>query len=314
MRFLSLASLLAVVGYVTAHGSDEHRPTTTEELIARNREIEARELATRKCAPQIAEFEAQRMVKRDRLMKRQTWTPTSTAPPPHYTSIQNSTCTLHPETVEGPYYIRNEYIRTDLRENEPGVSLVLDIGLINSRTCQPMTNAFIELWACNSTGIYGGYPTGQPTHIKQHTFLRGGYFTNSAGIAEITTIYPGYYQGRTAHIHTMVHSNWKANANGTLLSSGGSVNHIGQFFFDETWNDRVYATSPYTLNRQPRTRNNQDFILTMAGRSAFTNLQYLRGNDLSGGLLGYITVVVDGNANYRIQNQNSLRSFEEPEN
>lgn len=91
---------------------------------------------------------------------------------------------------------------------------MLDIGLINSRTCQPMTNAFIELWACNSTGIYGGYPTGQPTHIKQHTFLRGGYFTNSAGIAEITTIYPGYYQGRTAHIHTMVHSNWKANANG----------------------------------------------------------------------------------------------------
>lgn len=67
------------------------------------------------------------------------------------------------------------------------------------------------------------------------------------------------------------------------------MNHIGQFFFDETWNDRVYATSPYTLNRQPRTRNNQDFILTMAGRSAFTNLQYLRGNDLSGGLLGYIS-------------------------
>ena len=70
-------------------------------------------------------------------MKRQT--PTSTAPTPHYTSIQNvsvpnflchiteklrrtfcleSTCVLHPETIEGPYYIRNEYIRTDLRESQ----------------------------------------------------------------------------------------------------------------------------------------------------------------------------------------------------
>lgn len=103
---LSLASLLSVVGYVCAHGADEHMPTTTEELIARNvsaiilislisnhslyiqRDVAARDLAARKCSTEIAEFEAQRIAKRDRLMKRQ-WTPTSTAPTPHYTSIQN---------------------------------------------------------------------------------------------------------------------------------------------------------------------------------------------------------------------------------
>ncbi|KAJ2935391.1 hypothetical protein H1R20_g1702, partial [Candolleomyces eurysporus] len=303
MRLFLLASILAVASYVCAHGADE-RPATTEELITRNRGIEARNLAARKCASAIAEFEAQRMAKRDRLMKRQT--PTTTAPAPHYTSIQNSTCVLHPETIEGPYYIRNEYIRTDLRERQTGVSLVLDVGVINSRTCQPFRNAFVELWASNATGLYGGYPTGQPTHIKTDTFLRGGYFTNDAGIVEITTIYPGYYQGRTAHIHAMVHSNWKSGANGTLLSGQGNVNHIGQFFFDETWNDRVYATSPYNLNRQPRTLNTQDWILWGAGSGAYINLQYLSGSSLTGGLLGYITVVVDGNANYRIQNANSL--------
>lgn len=314
MRFLSLASFLAVAGYVCAHGADEYRPSTTEELIAHNRDIEARNLEARKCSAEIAEFEAQRMQKRDRLMKRQ-WTPTSTAPIPHYTSIQNSTCVLHPETVEGPYYIRNERIRTDLRETQPGVSLVLDIGLINSRTCKPYPNAFIELWAANATGFYGGYPTGQPTHVKTESFLRGGYFTDANGIVELTTIYPGYYTGRTAHIHAMVHNNWKAQNNGTLLSSGGSVNHIGQFFFDESWNDRVYATSPYTLSRQQRTKNAQDFILMQAGKGAFVNLQYLAGNNqLSGGLLGYITVVVDGNAAYRIQNSNSLRRRSEDAN
>lgn len=305
MRFLSLASLLAVVSYVCAHGVEEHRPTTTEELIRHNREIESRHVAARKCAAEIAEFESQRMMKRDRLVKRQ-WTPTTTAPKPHYTSIQNSTCVLHPETIEGPYYIRNELIRNDLREKQGGVTLVLDVGLINSRTCQPMSNAFVEIWAANATGLYGGYPTGQPTHIKTDTFLRGGYFTDSAGMVELTTIYPGYYQGRTGHIHVMVHNNWKANANGTLVSGGGSVNHIGQFFFEESWNDRVFATSPYNTTRQPRTLNSQDFIAIQAGRSAYTNLQYLSGSSVAGGLLGYITVVVDGNANYRIQNANSL--------
>ncbi|KAJ3526920.1 hypothetical protein NMY22_g9976 [Coprinellus aureogranulatus] len=170
-----------------------------------------------------------------------------------------------------------------------------------------MSNAFVELWAANATGLYGGYPTGQPTHVKTDTFLRGGYFTNPQGIVEITTIYPGYYAGRTGHIHVMVHNNWQAQTNGTLLSSAGSVNHIGQFFFDEVWNDRVFARAPYNTTRQPRTLNSQDFILIMAGRSSFVNLQYLSGSSLDGGLLGYITVVVDGNANYRIQNANSLR-------
>ncbi|KAJ3530739.1 hypothetical protein NMY22_g8442 [Coprinellus aureogranulatus] len=292
MRLLSLASLLAVVGYVCAHGTDEHLPTTTEELIARNGD-RSPHVAARKCSAEIAAHEAQRMAKRERMMKRQ-WTPTSTAPTPHYTAIQNSTCVLHPETIEGPYYGN-------------GVPLVLDIGLINSRTCQPMSNAFVELWAANATGLYGGYPTGQPTHVKTDTFLRGGYFTNPQGIVEITTIYPGYYAGRTGHIHVMVHNNWQAQTNGTLLSSAGSVNHIGQFFFDEVWNDRVFARAPYNTTRQPRTLNSQDFILIMAGRSSFVNLQYLSGSSLDGGLLGYITVVVDGNANYRIQNANSLR-------
>jgi len=68
----------------------------------------------------------------------------------------------------------------------------------------------------NSTGAYGGYvgPQGSPSTISVDTFLRGGYFTNAEGIVEITTIYPGYYTGRTAHIHTMVHKNAEKNSNG----------------------------------------------------------------------------------------------------
>ncbi|TFK20236.1 aromatic compound dioxygenase [Coprinopsis marcescibilis] len=309
MRIFALAPLLALATFVFAHPETEDHPATAEELIARNTDIEARNVAARKCAPQVAEFEAQRLQKRAKLMKRQQ-TGTFTAPIPRTTSITNNSCVLHPETIEGPYYIRNEFIRSDVRETQPGVALVLDVGVIDSRTCRPYPNAFVEIWAANATGAYGGYvgPQGTPTRIKDDTWLRGGLFTNAQGIVELTTIYPGYYTGRTTHIHAMVHGgNWQSRANGTFVSGSGTVNHIGQFFFDEAWNDRVFATHPYTTNRVPRTYNNRDFIMQQAGPGAVAKLSYLNGNSVTEGVFGYITVVVNGGSNYRIQNNNALR-------
>lgn len=106
---------------------------------------------------------------------------------------------------------------------------------------------------------------GAPDAVHKESFLRGGYFTNDDGVVEITTLYPGFYQGRTTHIHAMVHTNWAARDNGTLVSDAGSVNHIGQFFFEESWNDKVFAEEPYKSNTQIRTLNSQDGILQGAG-------------------------------------------------
>ena len=50
--------------------------------------------------------------------------------------------------------------------------------------------------------------------VRNETFLRGGHATESGGVVELTTIYPGYYSGRTPHIHTMVHMNYSTSANG----------------------------------------------------------------------------------------------------
>ena len=60
-----------------------------------------------------------------------------------------------------------------------------------------------------------GGPGGASSPLERNeTFGRGGWPTNSNGIVELTTIYPGYYAGRTAHIHTMVHLNWEKSENG----------------------------------------------------------------------------------------------------
>jgi protocatechuate 3,4-dioxygenase beta subunit len=197
-----------------------------------------------------------------------------------------------------------------------GVPLILDIGVVNVETCRPLSNAFVELWMANATGAYAGYPTtlggggpggpggpppsgshsagprptggpggggpGGPSQplVRNETFLRGGLATNVFGVVELKMIYTGFYQGRTPHIHTMVHTNYKKAANGyvcvpnalrvstsdhygtdrTLISHAGAVAHIGQFFFDESWNDKVFALPPYTYDTNNRTLNSQDSI------------------------------------------------------
>ena len=64
----------------------------------------------------------------------------------------------------------------------------------------------------NATGWYGGYSTNN--FDDSETFLRGGWYTDSNGIVEVTTVYPGYYDGRTPHVHIMVHKDWTESTNG----------------------------------------------------------------------------------------------------
>ncbi|GLB40899.1 putative aromatic compound dioxygenase [Lyophyllum shimeji] len=229
---------------------EEHNHVSAADLALREMEATALSLQARKRPSAIAAFEAERIMKRDTLMKRQTTT--STAAPPHYTSIQNSTCITAPEVTEGPHYINNEYVRTDLTETQNGVKLVLDVGVINTTTCKPLPNVFVELWAANATGVYGGYHAG------------GATLTPQGNVPAWRLLYQ-CKRNRRNHHHLIF---W-------VLPS---VVHIGQFFFAETWNDKVFATSPYNTNKQTRTLNSQDSILTQGnsgGNNAFVNLQQL---------------------------------------
>ncbi|KAJ3806903.1 Intradiol ring-cleavage dioxygenase [Lentinula lateritia] len=234
--------------------------------------------------------------------------------------FENSTCVLAPEAVEGPYYINNEMIRTNLTEDQLGIPMTLDIAVIDVTTCEPMENVLVEIWAANATGVYSGYsamieggPPGPPAQplSRNETFLRGGAPTSADGLVELVTIYPGFYAGRTAHIHTMIHMNWERSENGTFVSTSGNLLHVGQFFFEEKWNDEVYATSPYTVNTNKRTYNDQDGQMNDSedadGNSAIVDISFA-GEDLTEGLVGFITVGVDPHASYHITNKNYLNS------
>ena len=64
---------------------------------------------------------------------------------------------MAPEVVEGPYYLRDDYVRQDIREDQPGTPLYLDIGVLDITTCTPLNDVFVELWSANAQGEYSGF-------------------------------------------------------------------------------------------------------------------------------------------------------------
>jgi protocatechuate 3,4-dioxygenase beta subunit len=152
-----------------------------------------------------------------------------------------SNCTLTPEITEGPFYFDADKVRSDIRDGREGTTLRLALRVRDS-SCQPIPDALVDIWHCDAGGAYS--QEGAP-------FLRGVQVTNRDGIAEFTTIYPGWYQGRAVHIHAKVHLDAS-----TVLTT--------QLFFDDTVSDEVFAPAPYDGRGERDQRNHSDGIFDPA--------------------------------------------------
>jgi protocatechuate 3,4-dioxygenase beta subunit len=69
------------------------------------------------------------------------------------------------------------------------------------------------------------------TSNLNNTVLRGIQATDADGVAQFTTKFSGHYSGRCTHLHAVIHEGTSQLDNGTI--TGGTVSHIGQFFFDQ---------------------------------------------------------------------------------
>jgi protocatechuate 3,4-dioxygenase beta subunit len=166
-------------------------------------------------------------------------------------------CVLTPELTEGPYYVSGEKLRRDITEGKPGSPLLLNLEVLNARTCKVIKNATVEIWHCDAGGVYSGAVAGN----RGTNFLRGGQKTNANGVAQIKTIYPGWYQGRAVHIHVKVHVR-------------GSIVHTGQLFFPAAITQAVYAKTPYsTHGTSPDTTNARDAIYRNGGAKGMLALK-----------------------------------------
>ncbi|TFL04437.1 Intradiol ring-cleavage dioxygenase [Pterulicium gracile] len=338
------AYVFGLLTFATATFAHGDHLLSREQFHTRSILAEERHLKARNCLSEIADFTHRRKVKRTTLRRRQldlneSCTPTFTTashtisvPPPRTSAIpnlDNYTCVAAPDVVEGPYYINNEMVRYNLTEGQAGVELILDIGVINIATCQPFPDLFVELWSANATGVYAGFSrtstpgstttisapatttTSRPPMLRNETFLRGGLPTDENGVVELVTLYPGFYAGRASHIHAMFHHNWAMSPNGTLISQVGTNVHTGQVFFEEVWNDEIYATELYKNNDNVRVCNHEDRILNRLSNAdrdnVFVDLEKL-GNSLDDGLYGYITIAIDPKNTVRINGTHYLNS------
>lgn len=166
------------------------------------------------------------------------------------------TCVLAPEQTEGPYYVDDAAVRRNVTEGRPGVPLTLRLTVVDASTCKPVKGAAVEIWHCDAGGIYSGTST-QGTEDER--FLRGIQRTDAKGLAIFRTIYPGWYQGRTVHIHTMAHI-------------GGNVVHTGQLYFADAVTDAVYKRSPYNQRPNRNPRNSGDGIYRNGGKRSTLKL------------------------------------------
>ena len=158
------------------------------------------------------------------------------------------TCVLAPEQTEGPYYVDDATFRRNVTEGRPGAPLTLRLTVVNASSCRPIKGAAVEIWHCDAAGAYSA--TGAEADER---FLRGIQRTDAKGLALFRTIYPGWYPGRTVHIHTMVHL-------------GGNVVHTGQLYFSDATTDAVYRRRPYSARPNRTTRNAADSIYVNGGR------------------------------------------------
>ena len=177
-------------------------------------------------------------------------------------------CNLTPEAAEGPFYFDPKLVRGAVAEGKVGAPLALALEVVDAETCAALSKVRVDIWHCDGLGVYSGYARQETGSAEGETFLRGTQFTDDGGAVRFNTIYPGWYPGRTPHIHFKV-----------ILDDKDLV--AGQLYFPDSVSDQVYVThSPYRERRQERdTVNATDFIfLEQDGTATLADIKEADGS------------------------------------
>jgi protocatechuate 3,4-dioxygenase beta subunit len=181
----------------------------------------------------------------------------------------NASCVLTASLTEGPYFVDERLLRSDIRADPSTAAvsagtpleLTFNVARISAGACSPLTGAYLDVWHCDAAGVYSDEAANNSSGRR---FLRGYQITDASGVAKFTTVYPGWYNGRAVHIHFKLR---------LFAGATRTYEFTSQFFFDESLTSTVHATSPYNTRGTRDTRNTTDGIyngLTTAQKSALT--------------------------------------------
>jgi protocatechuate 3,4-dioxygenase beta subunit len=199
------------------------------------------------------------------------------------------TCQVTPEGEIGPYFADDSaagFHRSDILSNldgtstQTGVPLTLTIAVLDAKQkCAPYVGAQIDIWHCNAAGVYSDI-SAEGTSSEQ--WLRGYQITDATGRVTFKTIIPGWYSGRTTHIHLRIRSSY---SNASSTSDGTNTT---QCFFPQTFVDTLDTTvAPYMSEGKNPTTNDGDRVYSQQENGA--NLLALVG-DNANGYTAFVTI------------------------
>jgi protocatechuate 3,4-dioxygenase beta subunit len=196
-------------------------------------------------------------------------------------------------TTEGPCYFSSD-TGEDISQGKTGLPMQLCLQLVDT-DCQPLADHVIEAWHCDTRGIYSGdtsasddatsfagdFCTAGDAEAEASTYFRGQLTTDAEGRVNFKTCFPGWYSGRTIHIHFAV-------------SDGeGTTRLISQFCFDDTLAEEICTGHDLYTDRGAQDTPLSGGTDTVFPASDYEQFLLTTDQNTDGSLLGYSRIQID---------------------
>jgi len=176
---------------------------------------------------------------------------------------------------QGPFFIHDgdraddvSLFRQDIRGRynmaaEPGTEMQLHLRVLRAGTAQcgaqPLEGVEVYVWHVDAQGFYSGFgEPGEQTPDEPYRFrpgpndldnnerfCRGVGVSDRNGVVSFRSIFPGWYNGRDVHIHTIVFKRGSAGTRNPRYR-GGEHLFTTQLYFEPALIDQVHkASEPY---------------------------------------------------------------------
>lgn len=198
----------------------------------------------------------------------------------------SATCEVFKQATKGPCH-SNTYNRKDVSNGLVGLPTRYEL-LITDASCNPIADAIVEIWYASPAGTYSkaaqaiddangysgslsdlnvGFCTGNNSEAVASNWLRGWQKTDANGRVTIDGIFPGWYSGRTPHIHFIV-------------TASSHTTSTSQLVFDETLTTQVYTKhGSYSARGDKDTKNATDNVLSQGLPVAMALMEFSQQDD-----------------------------------
>jgi protocatechuate 3,4-dioxygenase beta subunit len=132
-------------------------------------------------------------------------------------AASSGNCSVTASETAGPFPTKTptSLVKSNIVSDRIGIGFTINISIKNTNSnCAALSGAIVDIWHCDKDGYYSEYggTSMQSADFTAVHFLRGRQTTDTNGLVQFTSIFPGWYSGRATHIHVHIY-----NASGTSL-------------------------------------------------------------------------------------------------